>query len=356
MKKTTYFFLLIALCFSQVLKAQDEVRPFVHCIVLDKTKSMIGRDGTKQGTTNIWNDVQNYCCGMIDGFMPSSTVLLYTFDKELFGPEVFEIKSEADKTTVKNKVRSVVPDGQYTWIASNLAKVIDAVYKRFKNHNIMIYLLTDGIEEQQECNIEEVIQTYEGYTGDYDHLYYVDLRGKLRDSSNPCAKEFQGVLESSGKGSIVDSLTVIVNLAPQYKTLYHQVAENEENKSKFTVTQIFEVTSGVQHLSKKLTKDLWFEAYIPEDSVKGVNFKIVPSKTFLGDMKPDEEKGKYRVEFEIENISNVSLFDCRIPVKLRGCSGDKTVTIEPSSFVIEITKLLPPKPVPPDIDGGWMVE
>ena len=316
MKKLLFLFLVLALGFPQVMKAQEETNSFVHCIVLDKTKSMVGKDGTKEGTTNIWKEVQDYCCGMVDGFSPSSTVLLYTFDKGLYGPDVFEIKDETDKTAIKNIVRNIVVDGQYTWIASNLAKVIESVYKQYPDHSIMIYLLTDGLEEQHPCNIKKVISDYDGYVGDYDHLYYVDLRGLLRNSKNPTAKEFEDAFANGKHADIIDKFAKIVSLAPQYKTLYYEVKDTEGNPSKFTVTQVFDVTSG------ELTKDFSFEALIPDGSVKGVNYKITPSKLSLGNMKPDNEKGKYRVDFEVENVNKVSLFDCEIPVQLKGCTGE----------------------------------
>jgi len=336
--KRVLLFIMLALGTSGLWQAmaqtQTKSKPFVHCIVLDKTLSMVGRDGTKQGTTNIWDDVQNYCCGMIDGFSPSSTVVFYTFDKGLYGPEVFEIKGEADKTAIKNKVRDVTVDGQYTWIASNLAKVIEAVYKQYEDHSIMIYLLTDGIEEQQPCNIQKVIDGYEGYVGDYDHLYYVDLRGLLSNSKNPTTKEFKDAFENGRHTDIVDGFPKIVSMSPMFPTIPHEIKENEEKASSFTVDQVFEVTSG------ELTKDFSFEASINNGSVKGVkaNFKITPSKVSIADMKPDKNKGMYRVTFEIENVSNVSLFDCTIPIQLKGCTGEKTLTIEPSSFVIELVK------------------
>ena len=334
--KRVLLFIMLALGTSGFWQAmaqtQTKSKPFVHCIVLDKTKSMIGKDGTKQGTTNIWDDVQNYCCGMIDGFSPSSTVVFYTFDKGLYGPEVFEIKGDADKTAIKNKVRDVTVDGNYTWIASNLAKVIEAVYKQYPDHSIMIYLLTDGIEEQQPCNIKKVISDYDGYVGDYDHLYYVDLRGLLSNSKNPTAKEFKDAFENGGHSDIIHSFAKIVSMSPMFKSIPYEIKVNEGNKRKFPVTQIFEVTSG------ELTKDFSFEATVPDGSVKGANFKITPSKLSIDNLTPDKDKGMYRVTFEIENVSNVSLFDCKIPVQLKGCIGANTLTIEPSSFTIEFSK------------------
>ena len=53
--KRVLLFIMLALGTSGLWQAmaqtQTKSKPFVHCIVLDKTKSMIGKDGTKQGTT-----------------------------------------------------------------------------------------------------------------------------------------------------------------------------------------------------------------------------------------------------------------------------------------------------------------
>ena len=104
MKKV--FVLLIALLTGfplQFVKAQDANNPYVHCVILDKTMSMTGHGGT-----NIWADVQNYCYEWIDGVPQPSTVLLFTFDRKLYGPQKFEIKSDSDKVNVKDAVKNIM--------------------------------------------------------------------------------------------------------------------------------------------------------------------------------------------------------------------------------------------------------
>ena len=310
---------------------QDENKSFVHCIVLDKTKSMIGKDGTPQGTTNIWKDVQDYCCEMIDGFSPFSKVVFYTFDRELFGPDEFEITEDADKTVIKNRVKAVTPDGQHTWIASNLEEVIKNVYKKYRNNNVMVYLLTDGIEEQYPSRIKQVIENYEGFVGDYDHLYYVDLRGSLKNSTTSTAREFKDAFKNGEHADIIENFAKIVSLAPGHRKLYYEIKEGEGDVKKFRVTQTFNVVSG------NLTKDFSFEATIPDGAVKGINFTISPSKLSVSNLTPLGE-GNYSVVFEIEKIDNVSLFDCKIPVQLKGCTGENTLSIDPSSFDVELRK------------------
>lgn len=335
MKRLLLFILLVALSFPQVLKAQNETKPFVHCIVLDKTKSMIGKDGTKAGTTNIWNEVQDYCCGMIDGFMPSSTVLLYTFDKELFGPDVFVIRDEADKTSIKSKVRNITVDGQKTWIASNLGKVIESVYSQYKDCNIMIYLLTDGIEEQPGCGIEEVINAYGGYTGDYDHLYYVDLRGLLRNSTSPCAKEFKDGFEKGEHLDIVDGYPKIVMMSPLINPVVHVIKDESLDDKEFEATQIFQVTSG------KLTEDFSFEVFVPGGNVDGLNLDISPSRITVNHMNKINDEGKYSIQLKVKIVNNASLKECVIPVSLKGCKGENTLSFEPSRFTIETKMHVP---------------
>lgn len=334
MKKFLLLFFVLALSFSQTLKAQDANNPYVYCIVLDKTLSMVGIDGTKQGTTNIWEDVQNYCCGMIDGFAPSSIVLFYTFDKELFGPDVFEIRGEAEKTAIKEKVLSVKVDGKYTWIAPNLDKVIKDVYQRYHpDYNIMIYLLTDGIEEKQPCDIQNVISDYEGYKGDYRHLYYVDLRGLLRNSKTPTANEYKKAFEEGEHADIVVGYPKIVNMSSLFKTISYEIKDSGENQNKFTITQYFQVTRG------ELTDDFSFEVSIPDEAVKDANFDIHPSKLSVRNMTPvQNEKGRYSVDFEIEQVNNVTLLDCQIPIQMKGCTGENTLTIDPSSFIVRFNK------------------
>ena len=332
MKKASFFFLLTLLCFAQVLKAQEESKPFVHCIVLDKTYSMIGKDGTTQGTTNIWADVQDYCCGLVDGFLPPSTVLLYTFDSKLYGPDVFVIEREADKTAVKNKVRSVKVDGHNTYSASNLEKVIEYVYENYPDNNKRIYLLTDGIEEQKECTIEEVIKAYSDRVERYDHLFYVDLRDQLSQSNKPCAEQYRKGFGDNPYSGIYKGYPSIVDMSPLFTIIPHEIEEIERQENKFTVTQVLEVRNGV------MKSGFSFEASILDESVKDANLLISPSKLFID--STEVVSGRYRINFVIEKVDNIGLSDCTIPVQLKGCDGEKTLIIEPSSFVIELRKKL----------------
>ena len=96
MKKTLLLLWALMVYAIQGVKAQDPNNPFVHCIVLDKTLSMTGHGGN-----DIWAEVQEYCYELIDGFSESSTVLLFTFDEDVYGPQVFELNSYSDKEKAK---------------------------------------------------------------------------------------------------------------------------------------------------------------------------------------------------------------------------------------------------------------
>ena len=121
MKKVLYL-LLLTVCSSLVMNAEDANNPYVHCLVLDKTMSMTGHGGT-----NIWADVQNYCYEWIDGIPESSTVLFYTFDKDLHGPQKFVINSNDDKKKIKDVIENIKVDGTRTYISSNLEKVVSQI-------------------------------------------------------------------------------------------------------------------------------------------------------------------------------------------------------------------------------------
>lgn len=333
--------LLIALTYILLglnVYAQDANNPYVHCIVLDKTMSMTGHGGT-----DIWADVQNYCYEWIDGVPQSSIVLFFTFDKSLYGPQKFEINSDADKAKIKNVVKNVNVDGQHTWISSSLDKAIDYVHKNYPSskYNRRIYLITDGREEQPQADFAQVLHHYNSWKGDYDYLYYVDLRNMAPESTKNAIKNTEG----AGLGT---GFAKFLTISPVVKTVNYLLGGSK------SFEQIFLVSND--ELFSRMSFD------VKVDSVKTVgegnvvpNVTISPSRNISVQRTRKMEDGKYKVTFTVDFI-NESLCECDIYVGLAGRNqGDNVLSFEPCGFVIHArNKPEPPKPTVKTKEGkGW---
>lgn len=325
MKKVILLFLLMVACASQFLVAQKSV----HCLVLDKTLSMTGHGGT-----DIWADVQSYCCEWTDGVSVPSTVLLYTFDKNLVGPQVFEINSDNDKAKVKEALKNVKVDGRFTYIASNLGKAVQYVYDNYpsKDVNKRIYLVTDGIEEEQGSDFMGVLKKYEGWRGDYDYLYYVDLRGLA-------PKEVVDALDSIKGGEIGKGFVQFVSAKPLFASVNCVLGESQSIEQQFIVSNeaLFEEMSFDVRIDSVLKLD-------PENSNQP-NPVITPSRDIKGGDMEKIEDAKYKTNFILSFI-NDSECECDVYVSLtERDNGEKKLAIEPKGFCIKARNKVLVKPV-----------
>lgn len=333
--------LLIALAYyilSFNVYAQDANNPYVHCLVLDKTMSMTGHGGT-----DIWADVQNYCYEWIDGVPQSSIVLFFTFDRDLYGPQKFEINSDADKAKIKNAVRNVKVDGRHTWISSNLDKTIEYLNKNYPSsqYNRRIYLITDGKEEQLEANFSNVLRHYDSKRGDFDYLYYVDLRDMAPEDVKKDLENTPG----SGYGS---GFPKFLTISPVVKTVNLLLGGSKSFEQHFII-------SNDERFSQ-----MSFDIKI--DSIRKVgesnvvpNVTLTPSRNISQRNMTKLEDGKYKATFTVDFI-NESMSECDIYVGLVGRNqGSNVITFEPAGFVIKArNKPAPPKPTVKTKNGlGW---
>lgn len=319
MKKALFLLLVLALGYAPVLRAQDANHPYVHCVILDKTMSMTGHGGT-----DIWADVQNYCYEWIDGVPQSSTVLLFTFDKSLYGPQKFEIKSEADRAKIKDAVRDIKVDGRFTYISSNLGNAIDYVYDNYPktSFNNRFYLITDGIEEEPESDFAGVMKKYSGKRGDYDYLFYVDLR-------DLAPKDFRDLLENTPGGGIGTGFAKSLTICPSFKTI------------SFTIGQSRSIVQRLIVSDEELLSDMSFNVKVDSIVLKetnndGFQVDLVPSMDIGINRMKKVEGGKYEIEFQMD-ILNGTLCPSDIYVGLVGRNqGDKILVFEPNGFCIKV--------------------
>ena len=343
MKKTLFALvsLLMLLCYAQPASSQNS-EDYVHCLVLDKTKSMTGSGGGQ----NIWPDVQDYCISWVDGIKIPSTVVFFTYAKELSAPQVFEIRTESDKQKVRNAIRGVVIDGRHTWIASNLAKAWDYLCNTYPKETKIkkIYLLTDSIEEEMNSSFSSVVSKYAATRGDYDHLYYVDLKGTA-------SEEVVNTLNSSEGTSIGTGYHKFCTLKPAYKTIELKLAKetNGAITGNNTLTQRFYV-EGEDMTDNSFTA----KAIVDPKSVKGEtpNPQITPSRVQLKDLTKDGDTYKYDFTVKFENDS---ASPCEIIVKLEGTTGtENTLEFSPSEFRIKVTVDVKKEGSKVYVDGnGW---
>lgn len=314
--------ILMGLGISYSASAQDA--PFVHCLVLDNTLSMKGHGGE-----DIWDDVQNYCYGWVDGVSAPSIVVLYTFAKEVSKPKEFKIDSDADKEKVKNAIKEVVVNGRYTWICSNLKQVKDAIYAKYTQNNKMIYLITDGIEEEpgkRPADFIRVLQEYGSQRGDYDHLYYIDINDKA-------APEIKQAIEENPNVTITDELTHLITLSPLFTELNFVIGSS----TKFE--QIFKVSGG--NVDPRLSFDVKVDSLsVVGETAATPNLTVTPATVTISNMK--DVDGQYMIEFNLNFINN-SACECDIYVSLNGKSLDNNqLTFSPAGFCIKARNKVKP--------------
>lgn len=328
MKKVFLLLLAIMAVTYFGAKAQNAEKPFVHCLVLDKTASMEGKiaKGIFRPEENIWNSVKNYCYDWVDNISVSqpTIVLLFTYDEDLSAPQTFIINSTDDKAVIKESIRVIEASGQHTHIATSFEKTMKYLRDNYEQNKKRIYLITDGRDEEAPGRFASVIHNYDSWRGDFDYLYFVDIN----DQATPDVRK---AIEESPNAEIGKGLTEFVTLSPDFKTISHEIKQNRLDERSFNVTQLFSVTNG------KMNDALSIKANIPDNSVENTNLSIRIAKANINN------NGKYEVEFVVNVISNTNLQDCIIPVNITGSQAkvdgnDLQLNVEPSSFNIKVTK------------------
>lgn len=327
----------LGLGISVNVMAQNTDGPYVHCLLLDKTKSMIGANGAK----NIWNDVQSYCVDWVDGVPKESIVLLFTFDKDIEGPKVFHINSESDRQQVKAAIKKIQVDGKFTWIASNLDKVVKYVYSNFPNYIKQIYLITDGKEEQPGSDFKSVLNNYSNERGDYDYLYYVDINDGADETTRKHIDETEGA--GIGKG-----FAKAISARPEFKELNFVLGQTKTLEQRFIVKDQDYIPDLLFNLQVVDVKSV-------DNGKKIPNISLTPSIEIKLEKLIKVDNGKYKLNLDLSFLNN-SECECDVVVKLEGVRVDDNIlTFAPSSFRIIVRKMPPPPPAPKPIvkSQGW---
>lgn len=306
--------LFMGLCITHPALSQDN--HYVHCILLDRTLSMTGSGGGQ----NIWPNVQEYCYSWVDGIKIPSTIVFFTYARDLSNPQIFEIRTEADKSNVRNAVKNVTIDGRHTWIASNLAKAWDYLCRNYSGCVKKVYLITDGKEEEMNSSIGDVIEKYDATRGDYDYLYYVDLNDNASNDTKDAIAESDGA--GLGKG-FLKSYT----FSPSFPDIEYTIGGANG------LVQLF--TTGSKDISEcSFTAKVKTVTSIDDQPSRSPNVRISPETVYVKDLPKDGDK--YQYDFNVIFYNN-SETPCDITIKLEGSttSGDYLDFI-PADFKIKV--------------------
>lgn len=319
MKKLLFICLFLTFGANQILFAQNDDQSPVYCMVLDKTLSMKGHGDNGIVLKNIWDDVQKYCHEWVDYVATPSTVLLFTFDTNLSGPQVFKVSSDADKTKIKDALKNIVVDGQHTHIVSNLSKVVQYVYENYSSaSNKRIYLITDGHEEDQSAKFSDLLNKYDTWRGDFDYLYYVDLRGEASDEYKP---DHPGYLYGDGYPQFA-------TMNPLSTTAFYTIGDSKNFELRFYVDN--------DSLFSELSFDIKIDSVKAIDDQVSVSVDITPSRGIskTSSNMTKIEEGKYKVVFSLDFIGTEH--ECDIFISMNGKTiENKHLEIIPNIICIE---------------------
>jgi len=288
----------------------QNAQEFVTCIVLDKTASMVGKpDGS-----NIWADVQNYTLNMIDAISINTTVIVFEFDGKCYGPKTFTISQQADKGAIKTYVKSVKPDGQSTAIYNALDVAWQYMQNNYSNHNKIIYLITDGRDNASQMSFSSVLSKFSANKGEYDHLYYIDLR----DMADANIKNLVSQTESV---SITKGFVKTITVQPIFQEI--PVTLDKSNK----IEQRFAISGGV------LPESFSFNCQVV--SPNNINADINPSGNIGQQNLTKIDDGKYSFQFGLDILQGQLVDSAEFKISLHSNSiNEYLITFQPETFTI----------------------
>lgn len=322
--------LFISLFFIFSVCIVGHSQDFVSCLILDKTGSMVG-NGDGHGD-NIWSDVQEYCCEMVDNLSTPVNLVIYTFDAKCSSPQCFSIKGDGDKEDVKNYIKSIVANGRSTAIYSALNTALDYLRSNYPKSNQLLYLVTDGRDNASSMTFRQSLEKFAANRGEYDHLYYIDLRGTARTDDVDAIKNTQGA--DIGVGTVKTA-----SLKTAFSVVNYTIKESKYAEQRFVVSSLCDDDK----------ESFKFDAVVGD--LKGISVDITPSRNISVSSLEKIEEGKYSLKFNLDFLGNAPQ-ECEIPVSLKGVDdAGHIVTFDPDNFVIKVSKR--PRSVVKVINGGW---
>jgi len=198
------------------------------------------------GAPVIWQNVKNTISKYIDCIDLNEKLIIYSFDEDLYGPEIYNLTNEAKRKEAKGFIDRINADGNYTCINKALEKVFSQLKIDSSTINL-VYLYTDGLNTTSHCSGEfrEAIRKFNLNRGKFDHCFYISLGlpvpnevVEAADDSNNNLK----ILESpAGKvqiPTIISPRALSLNYDPDHMSLnqaYKIYGDRESIKENFNI-------------------------------------------------------------------------------------------------------------------------
>lgn len=300
MKKTKQFTIAFLMVFFIILVSMplyaNASDTYISVLIVDKTGSMVGKgDGNGE---SIWNDVQGYLLNYVDGIQLNTQVVFYEFDRDLYGPEVFFVDKESVKNDIREYIKGMDPNGQNTAIYDALNKALNYMDRNYRNNKKLMYLITDGKDNASGMSFSRIMTEFNATRGEFDHLYYIDLRDRAADNVRREAK-------TNPHFTLTKKFTKVLTLRPLFETIPVLFDGNDA-----TFTQRFYVDGGI--LPDSFTFNSNF--LIPEDLV--ANIDITPSRNINIEQLNKIEEGRYEMKYSTELLAGSLRDTTVIPIML----------------------------------------
>ena len=276
---------------------------FIYSLIIDKTGSMMGR-GDGMGDT-IWFETQDYLMEFADMINLNTKVIIYTFHGTVDPPVSFYLQNESVKQEMKSFIRNIVPDGRNTAIYDALDKSLSDLEENYPDNPKLIYMITDGEDNASELKFEDIITKFSAQRGEFDHLYYIDLR-------NRATREDQEKIEDDEHIHLLPGFNRLVEIRPWFNPI--PVALETEEKTE--IIQDFEIRGF------DLPDDFMFDCRLEVSPALNINLDLLPSINIDGSRLEKVEEGRYRMRFEMELLAGV----IDEPVNVKARLSAKSVT------------------------------
>lgn len=320
MKNTIKFSLITLFLFcstmaSRPLHAKND-DSYISVLIIDKTGSMLGK-GDGRGE-EIWHDVQSYLFDYVTGIKLNTQVVFYEFDRNLYGPKVFSVVNESIKNDIRQYIENITPDGQSTAIYDALNKALAYLKKHYSNDKKLIYLITDGRDNSSGISFQRIITEFSATRGEFDHLYYIDLRDRAADN-------VRRESNTNPHFTLTKEFTKIISFRPVFDVIPFML----DGKTEFT--QQFYVDGGVLPEGFKFNSDF----QIPEGIV--INIDIRPTRNITVDNLKRIEEGHFELVYTAELLAGKVDKTTEIPIFLEAINVPGYIfTFIPNSFILQL--------------------
>lgn len=170
---------IIAVIFSLFIlignvRSQSDMPQKNHILIIDKTGSMIGVNGSP----NIWAKVKKTIVDYITNVEVGDKITIYTYHEFVDPVSIYDIDTKSEIDSAIAFVNALKADGKYTCSYKSLSEIF-AQEGETSNEIRIFQVYTDGQDTGTDrCGggtAQAAIKRFEMNNGDYDFLFYVTL-------------------------------------------------------------------------------------------------------------------------------------------------------------------------------------